>query len=94
MSTRRVSIPQAEYLSIAKAAALYDVSEAFLRRRINQGQLSAVRCGRQIIRMSRAIGFCPEAVMKPARWRPRELPGGGHGICPLGGGHHRVEVRG
>ena len=22
--------------------------------------------------------------MKPARWRPRELPGGGHGICPGG----------
>lgn len=44
--------------------------------------------------VSRAIGFCPGAVMKPARWRPRELPGGGHGICPLGGGHHRVEVRG
>ena len=39
---------------IAKAAALYDVSEAFLRRRINEGQLSAVRCGRQIIRIGAA----------------------------------------
>ena len=35
-------------------------------------------------RVSRDIGFCPEAVMKPARWRPRELPGGGHGNCPGG----------
>ena len=34
--------------------------------------------------VSRDIGFCPEAVMKPARWRPRELPGGGHGNCPGG----------
>ena len=54
MSTRRTPVPQPEYLSIAKAAALYDVSEAFLRRRINEGQLSAVRCGRQIIRIGAA----------------------------------------
>lgn len=54
MSTRRVPNPQPEYLSIAKAAALYDVSETFLRRRINEGQLSAVRCGRQIIRIGAA----------------------------------------
>lgn len=54
MPTRRVPNPQPEYLSIAKAAALYDVSETFLRRRINQGQLSAVRCGRQIIRIGAA----------------------------------------
>jgi hypothetical protein len=54
MSTRRVPTPQPENLSIGKAAALYDVSETFLRRRINQGQLSAVRCGRQIIRIGAA----------------------------------------
>lgn len=54
MSTRRVPTPKPEYLSITKAAALYDVSETFLRRRINQGQLSAVRCGRQIIRIGAA----------------------------------------
>lgn len=54
MSTRRTPVQQPEYLSIAKAAALYDVSEAFLRKRINEGQLSAVRCGRQIIRIGAA----------------------------------------
>lgn len=54
MSTRRTPVQQPEYLSIAKAAALYDVSEAFLRKRINEGQLSAVRCGRRIIRIGAA----------------------------------------
>ncbi len=29
---------------------------------------------------------CPLAATRTARWC--------HGICPLGGGHHRVEVRG
>lgn len=54
MSTRRTTVPQPEYLSIAKAAARYDVSQTFLRRKINEGQLSAVRCGRQIIRIGAA----------------------------------------
>ena len=54
MPSRRVPTPQPEYLTIAKAAARYDVSETFLRRRINEGQLSAVRCGRQIIRIGAA----------------------------------------
>ena len=34
--------------------------------------------------LSRDSGFCPEADMKPARWRSRDVPGGGHGICPWG----------
>jgi hypothetical protein len=33
--------------------------------------------------MSRAIEFCPEAVVKPARRRSRKVPGDGHGICPV-----------
>lgn len=34
--------------------------------------------------VSKAIDFCPEAVVEPARWWPWDLPGGGHGICPGG----------
>ena len=31
--------------------------------------------------------------MKPAQWWPREVPGGGHGICPRGAvGRHTVAV--
>lgn len=33
--------------------------------------------------LSRATGFCPEAVVKPAWWRSRKVPGDGHGICPV-----------
>jgi len=33
--------------------------------------------------MSTASRNCPSADMKPARWWPRELPGDGHGICPV-----------
>jgi transposase len=34
-------------------------------------------------KLSRATGFCPEAVVSSARWRSREVPGDGHGICPV-----------
>ena len=38
----------------------------------------------QTLQLSRDSRNCPVADMKPARRRPRELPGGGHGICPRG----------
>lgn len=38
--------------------------------------------------VKRAIGFCPEAATRPARWRSRELPGGGRGIYPGGSSHN------
>ena len=34
--------------------------------------------------LSRDSRNCPVADMKPVRWRPRDLPSGGHGICPRG----------
>ena len=34
-------------------------------------------------RLSRAIGNCPVAVMRSARWWPSDLPGGGHRSGPL-----------
>lgn len=40
-----------EYLSIAEAAALYHVSRDYLRDRIIDGSLPAVRAGRKIIRV-------------------------------------------
>ena len=42
----------AEYLSIAEAAALYHVSRDYVRDRIIDGSLPAVRSGRKIIRIS------------------------------------------
>lgn len=42
----------AEYLSIAEAAALYHVSRDYVRDRIVDGSLPAVRSGRKIIRVS------------------------------------------
>ncbi|HEY3408309.1 MAG TPA: helix-turn-helix domain-containing protein [Propionicimonas sp.] len=42
----------AEYLSIAEAAALYHVSRDYVRDRIIDGSLPAVRSGRKIIRVS------------------------------------------
>jgi excisionase family DNA binding protein len=42
-----------EYLSIAEAAALYHVSRDYIRHRIVDGSLPAVRSGRRIIRISR-----------------------------------------
>lgn len=45
------------------------------------GKLTPARIG-----PSRAIEFCPGAVLRPARWRSPDLPGDGHGICP-GVGH-------
>ncbi len=44
----------AEYLSIAEAAALYHVSRDYVRDRIIDGSLPAVRSGRKIIRVSAA----------------------------------------
>ena len=41
----------AEYLSIAEAAALYHVSRDYVRDRIIDGSLPAVRSGRKIIRI-------------------------------------------
>lgn len=41
-----------EYLSIAEAAARYHVSRDYIRHRIIDGSLPAVRSGRRIIRMS------------------------------------------
>ncbi len=43
-----------EYLSIAEAAALYHVSRDYLRDRIIDGSLPAVRSGRKIIRIRSA----------------------------------------
>jgi excisionase family DNA binding protein len=42
----------AVYLSIAEAAALYHVSRDYVRDRIIDGSLPAVRSGRKIIRIS------------------------------------------
>lgn len=42
----------AEYLSIAEAAARYHVSRDYIRHRIVDGSLPAVRSGRRIIRIS------------------------------------------
>ncbi|MFZ1911007.1 MAG: helix-turn-helix domain-containing protein [Propionicimonas sp.] len=47
--------PEAElpqYLSIAEAAARYHVSRDYIRHRIIDGSLPAVRSGRKIIRIS------------------------------------------
>ncbi len=41
-----------EYLSIAEAAARYHVSRDYIRHRIVDGSLPAVRSGRRIIRVS------------------------------------------
>jgi excisionase family DNA binding protein len=41
-----------EYLSIAEAAARYHVSRDYIRHRIIDGSLPAVRSGRRIIRVS------------------------------------------
>ena len=41
-----------QYLSIAEAAALYHVSRDYVRHRIIDGSLPAVRAGRKIIRIS------------------------------------------
>ena len=42
----------AEYLTIAEAAARYHVSRDYIRHRIIDGSLPAVRSGRRIIRIS------------------------------------------
>lgn len=42
----------AEYLSISEAAARYHVSRDYIRHRIIDGSLPAVRSGRQIIRVN------------------------------------------
>ena len=44
----------AEYLSIAEAAALCHISRDYVRDRIIDGSLPAVRSGRRIIRISTA----------------------------------------
>ncbi|MFZ1911953.1 MAG: excisionase family DNA-binding protein [Propionicimonas sp.] len=41
-----------EYLSIAEAAARYHVSRDYIRHRIIDGSLPAVRFGRKVIRVS------------------------------------------
>lgn len=41
-----------EYLTIAEAAARYHVSPDYIRRRIIDGSLPAVRSGRRIIRVN------------------------------------------
>ncbi|PKQ24936.1 MAG: DNA-binding protein [Actinobacteria bacterium HGW-Actinobacteria-5] len=41
-----------EYLSIAEAAALYHVSRDYIRHRIVDGTLPAVRSGRRIVRVT------------------------------------------
>lgn len=43
-----------EYLSIAEAAEVYHVSRDFVRDRINDGSLRALRSGRRIIRIASA----------------------------------------
>lgn len=45
--------PPVEYLSIAEAATLYHVSRDYIRDRIIDGSLPAVRSGRRIIRIAR-----------------------------------------
>lgn len=42
----------AEYLTIAEAAARYHVSRDYIRHRIIDGSLPAVRSGRRIIRVN------------------------------------------
>jgi excisionase family DNA binding protein len=44
--------PSSEYLTIAEAAARYHVSRDYIRHRIIDGELPAVRAGRRIIRIS------------------------------------------
>jgi len=43
--------PRTQYVSIGGAAARYNVSCAYIRRRIIDGSLPAVRSGRRIIRI-------------------------------------------
>lgn len=53
MTTAHRSEPgQVEYVSIAEAALLYHVSRDYIRDRIVDGTLPAVRSGRRIIRIS------------------------------------------
>ena len=47
----RLASQPVEYLTIAEAAARYHVSSAYIRRRIIDGSLPAVRSGRRIIRI-------------------------------------------
>ena len=42
--------------------------------------------------MSRDIGFCPLAAMKPAHWWPPFLPTGGHETAHLGWGREEPGV--
>lgn len=44
--------PPTEFLSIAEAAARYHVSRDYIRHRIVDGSLPAVRSGRKIIRIN------------------------------------------
>lgn len=46
--------PPLEFLSIAEAAARYHVSRDYIRHRIIDGSLPAVRSGRRIVRVSPA----------------------------------------
>lgn len=46
-----IPTPQPEYVSLQRAAAMYDVSVDLLRERISLGQLPAVRAGRRLIRV-------------------------------------------
>ena len=51
-TANRTEPSQTEYLSIAEAALLYHVSRDYIRDRIVDGTLPAVRSGRRIIRIS------------------------------------------
>lgn len=48
----RPANPPSEYLTIAEAAARYHVSREYIRHRIIDGSLPAVRSGRRIIRIN------------------------------------------
>jgi excisionase family DNA binding protein len=54
MATPRTTASPVEYLTLQEAAERYHVSVMTLRRRIRSGQLSAVRCGARLIRISDA----------------------------------------
>jgi len=49
---RRPADQPSEFLTIAEAAARYHVSRDFIRHRIVDGSLPAVRSGRRVIRIS------------------------------------------
>jgi len=72
-ATRPAVNPPAEWLSLQKAALIYDVSVDTLRRRISAGKLPASRFGARLIRvritdLERLYRPIP-AVEELARWR-------------------------